>query len=63
MDMDATNVTLSIAEIIQMRTSIRARLRELNRMLKHYHDLPGVEDDKAVLEPLYEKLGNAMDQI
>lgn len=62
MDMDTTNVTLSLAEIIQVRTSIRARLRELNRMLKHCPDLPGVEDDKAILEPLYERLGNELNK-
>lgn len=60
--MNEKNVTLSMDEIIQLRTAIRARLRELNRMLKHCPDLPCVDDEKDILEPLYERLGDELDK-
>lgn len=62
--MDITKkVMLSLDEIMALRSSIRARLREINRMLKRCDDLAGMSNDKTALEKIYEKLGEELDRL
>lgn len=57
-------VTLSFDEIIVLRSSIRARIRELDRLTEHYDDSSGLwANDKAMLKTMYEKLGKELDRI